>query len=1318
MNTINFFDLKEEDLQVLNPYNFDDAIKRLTNLTLEEVTDDLKYFQKKEFEFRAYEEEVSYSLKNIKFITSSKIDENENEYYILENLGEYLVKNADFDGDLNKENKTHKKIELEIKNGEKGKKQLLLIIYVDPEKIAKNIFKNFITKSKFEKAKELRENFLKRININGKTNCRLTIKIEQKYINKIYCSYNEGKYYFDLQSPPLFRTNFFIHEKKDDEEINDMKKNDEKKYSDENCIFPFRNFVDEFANLEYRHFIIMIEKELDMETPCDDNENNFDSNIELNNSLENLYKNKDGKIENDKYVKLRLDVKQRDKNLRDLSYYFNYNENKEIKVKLSDLFFFKEDKDKDNEEENIKKEEKDDANENKESQVIKLFYQILALVSECILSYKNASKLLENLLFNNKYRDDIFESCRHEVFPKFFNLTLNKILDKYQNSLAEKSLKEFEEEMKNIFQLLYAQYENVGMDEIWKPSKNKILKRIQRCIITPTYILFTPYVLDQGNRVLREYIKSTNDTMLCTFKMDSLGEDRWNNDILVEYIKFILSEGFTIGEKKFRFFNYSQSQFRNMSCWLSINPEKVIEKLGDFSKIKPVCKYAARISQTLTTTIKTIKIQKDKIKSINDIKDDKKLYTFSDGVGKISRILAKQIADEYLKLDYVPSCFQGRFMGCKGVWTTMWDDNSGNIYYRPSQKKFDMLDDKNNFYYFELCDYSRYIQSYLNRQVILLLNALGIKDKIFEDKLFNYQRKLENQNFVLSLVHYPEWYKIFNKMYSCGINRANDRLLNSLIESNLDILYSDIKKKARIYIEESAYVKGILDEFGILEYGEAFLHIKRDNFDLILDKPCVIAKCPCYHPGDLRKLNFKKYNKDNESTKKYEVFNRYENVIIFPAKGKRPHPNECSGSDLDGDDYFVFYDSDLIPEKTVEPMDYQGSKNKNLKDGPYTLNDVIEYFAEYTNYNNLGLISNAHLALSDKEKEGVNSEIAKTLAKKFSLAVDAPKTGDKIELSKDEEPKEYPHFMEKNKNKSYHSKNILGKLFDKSEEMTHKREKDKYNNNILSFYDTDLKLEGWENFAFLALIYYRDYFNEFVSMLKKNEIKCETILLTGNNIDNETSLFQKKKNNYDLREKLGFEMHSLFINNQKSFNNAIVEFFINENKKNKNNINEKDLFNISLMFKRNFHLFASASYMISYNLLEDVVNKKINNEPVINSYSKKYNSLIKDNLVTNDNIESIGEISEYESLNIGKDYYECLEVNYADNYEQIYKQTNLIEKIIDDKRKDMDNFIKELKRISIPKQAKEENQYRILSFAWCFAGNILANIKYIKSKTL
>jgi len=36
----------------------------------------------------------------------------------------------------------------------------------------------------------------------------------------------------------------------------------------------------------------------------------------------------------------------------------------------------------------------------------------------------------------------------------------------------------------------------------------------------------------------------------------------------------------------------------------------------------------------------------------------------------------------------------------------------------------------------------------------------------------------------------------------------------------------------------------------------------------------------------------------------------------------RPHPNECSGGDLDGDGYFVSWDSELVPPLQSEPMDY------------------------------------------------------------------------------------------------------------------------------------------------------------------------------------------------------------------------------------------------------------------------------------------------------------------------------------------------------------------------------------------------------------
>ena len=1312
MELKNFFDLKPSELEVLNPYDFDAAINRLENLTLDDVKDDTKYFQKKDFDFRTYEEEVSFSLNNVKIITSSKNDSGEDEYYILKDLQNFLIsdeKLQQLNESKGKDNsKVYKKIKLEIKTSEGGQKQILIILLVDPKIISQNVLNNFLEKSKFESIKKVEDKFNE--NLKNQVIFRFTMKLETKYLNKIIYSPKKGQYFLDLQSPPFFRTNFItsVHEKKEEDKDKNKEKDKIHKEKDENCLFLFRNFNDEMTNLEYRHFIIMIEKDLGMDTPSDDADYNetFDTNKELNNALENLYKNRNGEVDKNKYIEKEIMMKYKDKKLKDLSYYFNYDINKEVKKNLKNLLFLEEDEDNiiEDQEEEIKK--NDYLTDN---QIIKLFYQVLALISECILSYNNGLRLLENLLILNKYKNSTFRKCRDEDFPIFFNLTLTKILDRYQNSLEEKSLKEFENEMQSTFDSLYSLYEIEGLEEICKPSKNPILMRIQRCVITPTYILFTPYVLEQGNRVLREFIKASTDTILCTFKMDTMGEDRWSNSILVEYIKFILSNGFKIGEKNFRFFNYSQSQFRSLSCWLLTNPEEIIKKLGDFSNIKPVSKYAARISQTLTTTMKTIIIPKDKIRFIDDIKANG--YIFSDGVGRISYKLAKQINDEFLKLNYIPSCFQGRFLGCKGVWTTMWDDNSGQIYCRGSQTKF-IVEPDEKINYFELCDYSRYIQSYLNRQVILLLKALGIRDEKFEKKLNDYQKKLYDPKFVLSLVHYPEWRKIFNRMYSCGINRVNDRLLKTLIESNLDILYDDVKKKARIYVDESAYVKGIMDEYGILNYGEAFLHIKRDDLDLILDKKAAIAKCPCLYPGDIQVLRFRKYNKNIISTKKYEIFNKYENVIIFPSRGKRPHPNECSGSDLDGDDYFVFYDSDLIPVKKVEPMSYDfpsGPINENEK---YTINDVISYFAEYTNYNNLGLIGDAHMAISDKQEKGANDPTSRKIAVKFAEAVDAPKTGKKIELNDDENPKLFPHFMEKNKINVYHSTSILGKLYDKANDMIYQRTRRRYLNN--TFYDKDLKLNGWENYAFMALRFYRDYFNEFNKMLTKNEISGETILLTGNNIDNENNIFQKKKNNYDIREKLGYEIHYLFVKNKNNFYNAIYDFFINENsKKIKNIINKNDLINISLVFNTNLNLFASACYMISYNLLEDVLNKKIDKNSVIESFGNDFSNLIKSNLIINDELYNLNDITEYESLNMGTDYYE----NYQSNQDYIYDtnstQIKLIDEIIDKKKKDMDNFIKELKNMPIPSQANEENKYRILSFPWCISGVILANIKYL-----
>jgi hypothetical protein len=47
------------------------------------------------------------------------------------------------------------------------------------------------------------------------------------------------------------------------------------------------------------------------------------------------------------------------------------------------------------------------------------------------------------------------------------------------------------------------------------------------------------------------------------------------------------------------------------------------------------------------------------------------------------------------------------------------------------------------------------------------------------------------------------------------------------------------------------------------------------------------------------------------------------NVVVFPQRGDRPHPDQCSGSDLDGDQYFVSWDPALLfPGQNRTPMDF------------------------------------------------------------------------------------------------------------------------------------------------------------------------------------------------------------------------------------------------------------------------------------------------------------------------------------------------------------------------------------------------------------
>ena len=299
----NFFKLKKKNLNVFNQYDLNKTLKRIENLKYDDIFDDLNGFQVKDLELRNYEDINKFTLDNVKFLTSSVNSEEKKDFYLLNDLYDYII----YDND----NKSKKKIKFKIQMLENGKKFIIIKIPIDGEKLSENILSNFLQKSSFKCAKVVNKR-IKNILENKNLNFKLTIKIQINSLKRIYHNRKKGEYFLDLQSPPIFKTNFFIEEK--DEENGDVK------LIEENSLFPFRNFEDEISNLKYRHFIILLQKNINDENINNNNNNinnedeqNYDTIEQFHYALGNLFKNRKGETSNKKFIKKKIELKNYEK---------------------------------------------------------------------------------------------------------------------------------------------------------------------------------------------------------------------------------------------------------------------------------------------------------------------------------------------------------------------------------------------------------------------------------------------------------------------------------------------------------------------------------------------------------------------------------------------------------------------------------------------------------------------------------------------------------------------------------------------------------------------------------------------------------------------------------------------------------------------------------------------------------------------------------------------------------------------------------------------------------------------------------------------
>ncbi|XP_031275054.1 RNA-dependent RNA polymerase 1-like isoform X2 [Pistacia vera] len=578
---------------------------------------------------------------------------------------------------------------------------------------------------------------------------------------------------------------------------------------------------------------------------------------------------------------------------------------------------------------------------------------------------------------------------------------------------------------------------------------------MRRVLVTPSKVYFFGPEAVLSSNVLRTYSNDGENFIRVSFVNEDFEKihptDLSSRASLVnterptrvyQRILSTLRNGIVIGDKKFEFLAFSNSQLKDNSVWMfasrpGLTASEIRERLGDFSAIRIVAKYSTRLGQSFSSSREGVNVDKSEIEEIPDIEVEKGevKYVFSNGIGKISATLAHMVAGK-CGFRTVPSAFQIRYAGYKGV-VAVDPTSSIKLSMRPSMSKY-----KSDNVGLDILEWSKYQPCYLNRQLVILLSTLGVRDYVFEKKQKYVISQLDTiltdplkAQEALNSMSSGEITHILKDMLDYYSKPHEEPFLLMVLQIFRLSILKDLKTKTRIFIPRGRAMMGCLDETGILKYGQVFVQcsgrqtkLSTNSSDLlsgrvsnprkIVKGKVTVAKNPCLHPGDVRVLN----------AINVPALHHMVDCIVFPAKGKRPHPDECSGSDLDGDIYFVCWDRDLIPPRQYPPMDYISPPPKIL-DNEVTIENVEEYFVDHMANENLGIICNAHVAFADISPYKAMCWQCIQLAKLASIAVDFSKTGVPAKIPQQLQVKSFPDYMEKHKRESYESRSVIGKLY-------------------------------------------------------------------------------------------------------------------------------------------------------------------------------------------------------------------------------------------------------------------------------------------------
>lgn len=259
----------------------------------------------------------------------------------------------------------------------------------------------------------------------------------------------------------------------------------------------------------------------------------------------------------------------------------------------------------------------------------------------------------------------------------------------------------------------------------------------------------------------------------------------------------------------------------------------------------------------------------------------------------------------------------------------------------------------------------------------------------------------------------------FENLFQKGISFVCEPFFRSLL---MNIFHRKIKcvqdeSRIQIPLNKGRLMMGSVDETKKLESGQVFIQYSLEpshlmkNLRTVLGK-VVVMKSNSFHPEDL---------------KVYEAVDipclgHMVDCIVFSQHGQKPH--QC---DSNGDGYFVCWDERLHSIKNETQENYSRLEKSYLNHN-MTVQDIIEFLANYIQIDNLDAIANSYLVMADLETYGIFSSSCIELANMYSEAVNFLKFGNIPSFQKYRSLEKYPYFMRKGGTPRFIFSKVLGKL--------------------------------------------------------------------------------------------------------------------------------------------------------------------------------------------------------------------------------------------------------------------------------------------------